>query len=185
MDMNVNFNMQTIPNKTDKHCSKVDGLKSASLKLITIACCVYVAACKTIGAPPSTDPALLLLESVANEVRTITQQVSEIQQTNEPIYRELIPSDSRLLAKVNVLDYVGSPANLLQKLAARIGYSYLELGSYTFENRHRATPFAISIVIRAKEQTVLNIIRDVAAQVGNGIVVSVSERQQEITLEYL
>lgn len=46
-------------------------------------------------------------------------------------------------------------------------------------------PFTTTVSVRARQQSVINIVREIAAQVGNGIVVSVSESQQELRLEFL
>ncbi len=144
-----------------------------------------VSGCAIQTPPPPLDPALLLLHSVANEVGVITRRISDVQQQSYPLFQEPKVQDPRLLAKITVLDYVGPPGHLLQELATRIGYNYVELGSTRLASSGYATPFAVTVTLRSKQQTVLNIIREVAAQVGRSVVVSVSEAQQELRLEYL
>ena len=150
-----------------------------------VSICLISSACLSRMPPPTTDPALSLLNSVAVEVSTMTRQVSEIQQASYTTFNEPRVTDPALLSEISVLDYVGSPTHLLQELATRIGYSYVQLGSQTGQLKEQPMPFSTTVTVRARRQSVITIVREVAAQVGNGIVVSVSETQQELRLEFL
>ncbi len=147
---------------------------------------VSVGLTSCVSEPPQrADPILGVLTKVAEQVRLTTNQISEIQQVSSPEFREPSPRDPKLLEKITVIDFVGSPSKLLASLADKTGYRFVELGAPAKTVNARGNPFGIVIAVRASKQSVIDVLRDVAAQVGHGVVVSVSEAKQEIRLEYL
>ncbi|HAU68021.1 MAG TPA: hypothetical protein DCW52_06440 [Gammaproteobacteria bacterium] len=181
MDMNVDT--KTANRRAPLAAKQLVWLRFKNTILVSI--CLISSACLSRISLPTTDPALTLLNSVAVDVSTMTRQVSEVQQASYPRFSEPNVTDPALLSKISVIDYVGSPTRLLQELATRIGYTYIQLGSQTGQYSEQPMPFTTTVSVRARQQSVINIVREIAAQVGNGIVVSVSESQQELRLEFL
>ena len=144
-------------------------------------------ACQTSLTSQKPDPALSMLNSVAMEVQRITRRVNEIQQTNNATYREPVMNDQRLETKILNTDYVGPPNYLLQELARRIGYRFVASGIQNSPSGRLRDSVRnpLNVIVKAQQETVINLIREVGSQLGGNAIVSVSEPSKLIRLELL
>ena len=181
MRANINrehFKTTPVPGKCSVNsCTLV---KSHTLRLSLLVCLLMLSACQTTPSTPRPDPALLLLASVADDVSQITRRVSELQQVEQPRSFEPRLRDARLNTPIKVIDFVGNPEIILSEICRRLGYRFI-----TTRHTSDAPPFPAVVTIRANNRPAIEVIRSIGAQVGNSVVVTVSEKLSEIRLEYL
>lgn len=131
----------------------------------------------TAKGPAPVDPVLLALEQTAEEISQETIMVREMMQGQELESFSPDISDPVLTEPMTVLDYAGDAERILQRISDNIDYSF-----FASENTGK---FRNTVLVSADSSPVINVLRDIAAQLGNTVLVTVDVKQKAIRLEYL
>lgn len=123
------------------------------------------------------DPVALRLAAAVDRASSALETLAAVEQTRTPNQKlQAVPYAPQELRRTMTLDWVGPIEPVTQRLADRAGY--------TFKINGDIPPAPIVVSIKAKQKSVIDILRDVGLQAGLRADVSVDPEHRVVELNY-
>lgn len=152
------------------------------LPVLAVSCFGLLSACalpkvdQQLVATP--DPVSLRLAAAVDRASAALQTLAAVEQARNPgIAVQGVPYAPQELRRTVTLDWVGPVEPILHRLADRAGYEFNVNGD--------VPPSPVVVTVRAKQKSVVEVLRDVGLQAGTRADVAVDPERRLVELSYV